>query len=143
MAHAEGQVTVQRPVKDVFAFVLEGTNNPRWRSGVLDIERVKGSPSGVGAAYTQGMKGPGGRISADYEIVELTANAFIKFQVTAGPARPTGSYTFQAKGESTTVTFVLDFQPKGLARLMNGMIENQMRAEIAALSKLKECLERT
>ncbi len=141
MAHAEGNVTIQRPVKDVFAFILEGSNNPLWRAGVLDIKRVAGSPDGVGAAYAQGMKGPTGRIDADYRIVELVPGSRIKFQVTAGPARPQGTYTFQPAGGGTTVTFSLDFQPKGLARLMNGMIEKQMQVEVGALARLKEYLE--
>jgi uncharacterized membrane protein len=142
MAHAEESITISRPADAVFDFVLDGTKNPLWRSTVLDIERVPGKPSGVGAVYKQGLKGPGGRrIDGDYEIVECQPNTLIRFQVISGPARPTGTYRFEAEGESTRVTFTLHFEPKGLAKLMDPMIARTMRSEVAMLSNLKEYLE--
>lgn len=142
MAHAEGTITIARPVKEVFEFILDGANNPLWRPAVIDIRPVSDRPMGVGAAFKQGLKGPGGRrIDGDYEIVECRPNEVIRFQVTAGPARPTGTYRFTSSGESTTVTFVLDYQPKGVARLINGLITKTMQGEVATLSNLKAYLE--
>ncbi len=80
MAHAERTITINRPVKDVYGFLLDGENNTRWRDGVTDIQRMPGKPAGVGAVFKQGMSGPGGRrIDGDYEIVEATPNEWIKF----------------------------------------------------------------
>jgi uncharacterized membrane protein len=142
MAHAEGSVTIDRPANEVFDFVLDGTKNSLWRPAVVEIERVPGKPSGAGSVFKQGLKGPGGRrIEGDYEIVECKPNSSIKFQVIAGPARPTGAYTFEALGNSTRVTFTLDYKPKGLARLMEPMINQTMRAEVATLANLKSYLE--
>jgi hypothetical protein len=141
MAHAEGTVTIDRSPQEVYDFLLDGTKNPHWRNGILDIARVPGTPKGVGAAFKQGMKGPTGRIDADYRILECTSFSLIRFEVTAGPARPTGIFRIEKQGKSTAVTFILDFQPKGLAKLMDGMITRQMQAEVSALSKLKQHLE--
>jgi uncharacterized membrane protein len=142
MAHAEGRITIERPASVVFDFVLDGMNNPRWRPAVVDIQRVPNKPSGVGAVFKQGLKGPGGRrIDGDYEIVECQPNALITFQVITGPARPTGTYRFEAAETSTHITFVLQYEPKGLARLMSPMITQTMRSEVATLSNLKAYLE--
>ena len=142
MAHAEESITIHRPVNAVFDFVLDGTNSPLWRPGVVDIQRVPGKPLGVGAVYKQGLKGLGGRrIEGDYEIAECQPNELIKFQVIAGPARPTGTYRFEAVGDATRVTFMLHYEPKGLARLMDPMITRTMRSEVATLSNLKAYLE--
>src|SRR5579863_8742077 len=113
MPHAEESITINRPASAVFNFVLDGTKNPLWRPAVLDIERVPGKPSGVGAVYKQGLKGPGGRrIDGDYEIVECQPNTLIRFQVIKGPARPTGTYRFEPDGNSTRLTFILHYEPK-------------------------------
>jgi uncharacterized membrane protein len=141
MAHAEDSLIIDRPVKTVFDFVLDGANGPLWRPDTTDAQLRPGKPLGVGAVFKQGMKGPGGRIDADYEIVECRPNEWIKFQVVAGPARPVGTYQFESSGKSTTVTFVLDFQPRGLARLLDGMINKNMQAEVGNLSNLKSYLE--
>jgi uncharacterized protein YndB with AHSA1/START domain len=58
MPAAKHAVTIRRPIADVFAFIADGEQCPRWRSGVLDIKRVSGE--GVGARYAQGVRGPGG-----------------------------------------------------------------------------------
>jgi uncharacterized membrane protein len=142
MAHAEGSTTIQRPTTTVFEFVLDGMNNPLWRPAVVDIERVQGKPSGVGAVFKQGLKGPGGRrIDGDYEITEMRTNELIKFQVIAGPARPTGVYQFEDLGDSTRLTFILDYETKGLTKLMGPMITRTMQSEVATLSNLKAYLE--
>lgn len=143
MAHAEASVTIQRPLDDVFAFVLDGMNNPYWRPAVLDVQHVPGTPSGVGAVYTQGLKGPGGRrIDGDYEIVESHPNQSITFRVIAGPARPTGTFRFEARENATHVTFTLHFAPKGFTRLLGPMISRTMQSEVATLSRLKSYLEK-
>ncbi len=141
MAHAESQITIDKPVQEVFRFVLDGTQNPHWRPGVLDIQRLTKEPDGQGSKFKQGMKGPGGRIDADYEIVDFRKNELIQFQVTAGPARPTGTYRFESKGNSTIVTFILDLQSKGLSKLMDPMINRQMQSEVGTLTNLKQYLE--
>ena len=81
------------------------------------------------------------RIDGDYQITQCTPNQVIKFEVTKGPARPTGTYHFESDGKSTTVSFVLDFQPRGLAKLMNPMIQSSMQSEVATLVNLKSYLE--
>lgn len=141
MAHAEGNIVIDRPITTVFNFIADGTNNPLWRSSVTDIQRVPDKPTGLGTVFKQGLKGPGGRIDGDYEIVEYKPDQLIRFQVIAGPARPTGTYTFESLGDSTRLTFTLHFEPKGLAKLMDPMITSSMKSEIAMLSDLKTYLE--
>src|SRR6202011_1761496 len=142
MSHAEQSITINRPVETVFDFVLDGTKNPLWRPAVLDIQRAPGKPSDTGAVFKQGLKGPGGRrIDGDYEIVECRPNELITFQVITGPARPTGTYKFEAVGNSTRVTFTLHLDAKGLTRLLSPMITSTMKSEVATLSNLKAYLE--
>ena len=143
MAHAENSVTIQRPAYVVFEFVLDGTKNRLWRPAVLSIERASGAQTGVGATYRQQLKGPGGRpIAGDYQITACQPNDLIRFQVTAGPARPNGEYRFAERDGATTITFILDYRPTGFARLMDRMIEQTMRSEVATLANLKAYLER-
>jgi uncharacterized membrane protein len=143
MAHAEGSIVIDRPAKLVFDYVLDGTNNTLWRPSVIQIKRSS-KATGLGATYRQIVKGPGGsRVDGDYKIVECLPNERIRFEVTSGPARPTGEYRFEALGNSTRVHFILDFKPKGLARLMDTMVEKAMQEEVAVLPNLKKVLERS
>jgi uncharacterized membrane protein len=142
MAHAEKTVVINRPVESVFDFILNGANNKLWRSSVLDIKPVSEAPYGVGSRFEQGLKGPGGRIAGDYEITDCKPNELIQFQVTAGPARPIGIYRFQRQDAATSVTFILDYQAKGLSKLMGPMIQRSMQEEVGMLDQLKAFLEK-
>jgi hypothetical protein len=128
-------------VEEVFDFILDGENNKLWRPAVIDVLPLIEKPYGMGSAFKQGLKGPGGRIDGDYKITEFKPNEFIKFEVAAGPARPIGTYAFATDGKSTTVTFILDFQTRGLAKLMEPMINQSMKSEVATLTNLKAYLE--
>lgn len=142
MPHAENAVTIEAPVATVFAFLADGTNNPKWRPGVLDITPPPGGPA-VGATYKQGLKGPRGkRIDGDYQITALEPPAKLAFAVVAGPARPTGTFELsEAAPGQTSVHFSLDLTAKGVMKLMGGMIQKTMDAEVACLANLKSALE--
>jgi uncharacterized protein YndB with AHSA1/START domain len=143
MAHAEANVTINRPVEEVFDFLADGTTNTQWRSGVLDITKASGD--GAGAIYRQTLKGPGGRkVQGDYRVTRFDRPTRLDFEVIAGPARPTGSYKLRPEAPtSTSLTFTLDLEPRGFAKLMGPMIDRQMQKEVAAVTELKRVLERS
>jgi len=135
MPHAEHSVIVGRPIDEVFAFLADGENDPRWRNGVLDIERVEGE--GVGTRYRQGVKGPmGRRIAADYEVTEFAPPRALAFRATAGPVRPEGRYELEPVGDGTRVRFALECTPTGFARVMTPMVARTMRSEVQAIERL-------
>ena len=141
MPAASRTITIQRAPADVFAFLADGTTAPKWRPGVLDVALKSGQ--GVGAVYSQGVKGPGGRrIDADYEVTALEPDRRIAFKAIAGPVRPTGSFQLAPAGDATSVTFSLDAELSGLKTLlMGGAVQSTMNAEMAALDNLKALLE--
>jgi uncharacterized protein YndB with AHSA1/START domain len=142
MAHAEQTVTVDRSAHEVFAFLADGLNEPRWRPDVTEVLPAEGS--GVGAVWRQTMRGPGGRpIRGDYRITRQDEPTLLEFEVIAGPARPTGRFTLAALSPtSTSVTFTLDLRPTGLMRLMASMIAKQVTEEAAAIHNLPAAMGR-
>jgi carbon monoxide dehydrogenase subunit G len=142
MPEAAGTIEIRRPVDEVFAFLSEGENDRRWRSGVLDIRRKSGH--GRGAVYEQGVKGPfGRRVPADYEVTVFEPDRRIGFRAIAGPVRPEGSYELASVDGGTRVTFALRAEPRGLAKLMAPMVARTMRTEVAQLDRLRAVLEDT
>ena len=141
MPSARHSVTINRPASEVFAFVAEGENAPRWRTGVLDIQRVSGQ--GVGAVYRQGVRGPGGRrVAADYQVTAYQPDTMLAFETVAGPVRPTGEFRLEEADGATTLTLSLQADLAGVKRLvMSGMVQRTMDAEVAAIDNVKRLLE--
>lgn len=123
MSHAENHIQINRTPQDVYAFLADGLNEPLWRTGVKHIALKSGDAGSVGAIYIQTLTGPGGRsIPGDYEITETVPGELLRFQVVAGPARPTGEYRLQARNGGTEVHFSLDLAPKGLMKSETEMV---------------------
>jgi uncharacterized membrane protein len=140
MAHAEHTVTVQRPIDEVFAFLADALNEPKWRPEVITIRLVSGT--GLGAVYAQTMKGPGGRsIAADFRVTRYDEPTRMDFEVIAGPVRPTGSYTLRDLGSGATeVTFTMDLKPRGLMVLATPMLKKVVKGEVSNLDHLSAAL---
>lgn len=141
MPRREGETTIARSADEVFAFLADGGNNPKWRGAVLEATPEPG-PVGVGSIVRQVHRGPGGkRISADYRINEFEPGRRLGFEVITGPARPTGRYELEAQGNATKVRFALDWHPKWWQVLLAPAVGRQMVQEIGALADLKRVLE--
>ena len=142
MPSATNSVTIARPAADVFAFLADGENELKWRSGVKEMHREGGAP-GVGTIYRQKLSGPMGRtVPGDVEITMFEPDRRIAFRVIAGPVRPNGRYDVEPIDDrSARVTFSLEAELSGLKKTMNGMVQKSMDAEVGALAGLKQVME--
>ena len=138
---ATNSIEINRPTEEVFRFLADGLNNPKWRSAVIDISLVSGSTATLGALYRQTLKGPFGTKMQDYRITEAKPYSRIQFQVITGPVRPLGSFEISPADGRSRVRFSLVCQPTGIMRLMTGMIEKTVAAEIKNLTTLKRVME--
>ncbi|MBA2513779.1 MAG: SRPBCC family protein [Solirubrobacterales bacterium] len=51
MIDLETTVEISRPVTEVFAFVADQTNAPRWQGGLHEVRRLTEGPLGVGTEH--------------------------------------------------------------------------------------------
>jgi uncharacterized protein YndB with AHSA1/START domain len=143
MTQVEASTVIDRPVEAVFAFVADLENNPRWESNFLEVRRLSGEPSGVGAAYECVLRLPGQRVTSRIEVTELVPNRRISFRGDRpASARPVGSITFEPAGAGTRVTTLPRPQFRGplrlLAPLMAGSIRRSNERHLANLKALLE-----
>ena len=54
-----GSVVIDRPIDEVFAFVADGTNDPKFSPRVQEIRKVTDGPVGVGTIYESSVKDAG------------------------------------------------------------------------------------
>lgn len=140
MPLASSEIVINRPIGDVFVFLADAENDPKWREGILKIKRISGE--GKGARYNQVMVGPGNRkVAADIEITDFRKDKLISFQAITGPIRPKGHYALTPVGSSTRVEFRLEVELRGIKKLLSGMVQKTMTSEVAYIDNLKRVLE--
>jgi uncharacterized membrane protein len=142
MIREEGNVVIQRPVEEVFAYVSDLTHSAEWQAGLVEVRRLTEGPLGVGTRYAFVRQFMGRKMEASNEFVAYEPNTTVRFRIPSGPMPGHGTYLFEATPDGTKVTSRVELQPRGLSRLAAPLIGASLRREIAAgLPVLKELLE--
>ena len=61
---------ISRPAEDVFAFVSDSSNNPRWQKGQQSCQWTSAPPIGVGSTYEQEARFLGRTLLNRFEVIE-------------------------------------------------------------------------
>ena len=77
--------TIRRPADEVFAFVSDATNNPRWQRGMRSCEWTSPPPIGLGSTYRQEAAFLGRHIVTDFQVVDHQPGRSVTIRSTSGP----------------------------------------------------------
>ncbi len=67
MARLECSVTIDRPVEEVFAFLSNYENDPKWSSATVEGKKTSEGPIGVGTTWRSVSKVLGRRTEVELE----------------------------------------------------------------------------
>ena len=143
MIKVEESIVINRPIGEVFSYVANFENHPQWESNFQKVKLLTSTPSGVGAKYQCELKLPGQTASSIFEITEYEVNRKIAFEAEpAGPAKPNGSFLFEAVPGGTRITLLPRPEFRGFFKLMEPMMAGYVRKQNQEhLKKLKSVLE--
>jgi uncharacterized protein YndB with AHSA1/START domain len=111
---------VDRPIEEVFAFLADGQNDPKFSARVQKIEKTTDGPPGVGTVYASTVKDAGVTTEREFEITEFEAPTRIRWaersknQVTATE----GGYDLAPEGGGTRVTLHNVLEGHGFGKLI-------------------------
>src|SRR5687768_8811726 len=69
MPRLQGEITINRPVEEVFDFVTDARNEPRYNPRILSAEKTTPGPIGRGTHFVLVSKAIGQRTAVEYEII--------------------------------------------------------------------------
>ncbi len=102
----EGSTVIDRPIEEVFAFLADGENDPKFSPRVVEIAKTTDGPPGVGTVYASTVKDAGMKTKREFRLTEFEPPTRIRWSeiskniVTA----PEGGYDLSREGEGTRVT---------------------------------------
>jgi carbon monoxide dehydrogenase subunit G len=135
-------VTVERPREEVFAFVADARNRPRWDESVDSEELTSPEPIGVGTTVRTRLRSMGRDYEINWEVVEHQPPDRMTIESTSGPMSTTLAYRLDARNGGTSVQFSVTGRPTGALRLLQPLIaRNTQRNLDRGFARLKELLE--
>lgn len=142
MIEVESSIVIDRPVDEVFAFVADQTNAPRWQHGLVEVRRTTEGPIGVGTRHTAVRQFMGRTMELTNEYVGFERNERVTFEADSGSMRVKVSYLTEAVPEGTHLTCRMLAEPRGPMRLMQPLVARSMKKEFVTDDRvLKELLE--
>lgn len=123
------QVVVARTPEDVFAFVADQTNTPRWQSGLIEVRRLTPGPIGVGTEHAFVRRVAGRRVEARNRYVRYEPSHLIAFDVGDGGITGHVEYRFESHPTGTLVTCVMEFATRGPGRIAEPLLRRAIGRE--------------
>ncbi len=136
---------VDRLINDVFAFLADGTNDPKFSPRVQEIKKTTDGPIGVGTVFESTVKDAGMTTKRKFELTVFEAPTTIRWAersknlVTASE----GGYDFESVGDSQTkVTIHNTLEGHGFGKLIVGFaLRSAIKDAPAFAARIKAAVE--
>ena len=141
MIKVEKSIVIDRPTQEVFAYVSDHTNAPRWQRGLLEVHRETEGPIGVGTRHTLVRVFMGRRMEASNEFTQYEPNRLVSFKITGDSVAGQGWYVVEPAGPGhTKLTSRIEMRPLGLVRLAQPLMAAGLKREVVANLRDLKCL---
>lgn len=141
MIEVTSSIEVDRPVGEVFAFIADAENNPRWQRGMRSCRWTTAPPIRVGSVYTQEASFLGRAITSTFEVTDLQPGRAITIRTIEStfPIEVTRSAE-PLDHHRARVRAVVRGDPAGVFRiatpLLRRMVGRSVRADYRRLQRL-------
>jgi len=134
-------VTIKRTPADVFAYLAQFENVPRWNEAIDKTWKTSPGPVGIGSRYvqTRSQPSPG---EDSFEVIEYEPDRTLAIEGTFGPFTGRFSYQLEPLENATKLTNEVNLEPSGLMRIAAPIATPRIKSAVAKnLSQLKQLLE--
>ena len=134
---------IDKPIRDVFAFVSNPNNMSKWNSAVVSLQQVTPGEVGVGTKFKTVGEMMGRRIEGEMQITAYEPDTKCGFQVKAGPMQVDMTMTFKTVGTGTKISLNAQGNPAGFFKLAEGVMAGRVKSMMEEnLARLKSSLEK-
>jgi hypothetical protein len=142
MAHVEGQILIHRPVEEVFDFVADERNEPRYNPQMLHVEQTSSGPIGVGTTFRAESASQGRPVDMTIAFTEYQRPTRLTSSTHLTNIDIQGALTFDPVEEGTWMRWSWTLEPRGMLKLLTPVVALMgRRQERTIWAGLKRYLE--
>ncbi|MFL5944750.1 MAG: SRPBCC family protein [Gaiellaceae bacterium] len=131
------EVTIDRPVADVFAYVSDVRNLPQWQQSADAAEWIE-----EGKRFSERRSFLGRTAQLELEVTAREENRRFDVRSVSGPVRFEIRHSFADAGDGTRLSVTADAKITGAlrlpARMAQGQAERQFKSDLQRLKKILE-----
>ena len=142
MVRIEGEIVIDRPVSEVFDFVVDERNEPRYNPRIIAAEKLTPGPIGPGTEFRAESAAMGRKVEMTIEITACERPRRFTSSIRMSAARIHGTLTFDPLAAGTRMRWAWTVKLRGWYRLLTPLIARSgRRQEQATWDGLKRFLE--
>ena len=142
MVKVHGEIVIRRPPNEVFDFVADEENEPRYNPQMRLAEKLTDGPIGVGTSFRAEVTGRGRVVPMTIQFTEYERPRRIAERVQMKAMDLTGGLTFEPVDGGTRMRWSWSLEPHGVLRFMGPFVALMgRRQEQRIWTGLKHLLE--
>ena len=143
MIRIESSVQISRPRDQVFGFLTDLDNLPKWQTGVIQSKRLTDGPVRAGFRFAETAKVGPWKLDTVCTVTDLKPAERFAFEArSSGPLDYEGSFDLQPMAGGTRLSVNGSARLKGLWRLLQpllaGDLHKETRRELETIRRLME-----
>jgi uncharacterized membrane protein len=141
MTRVEASVVINRPIDEVFAYVIDVRNWPEW-TGFPEVKQTSEGPVGVGTTFWGVSEFMGRRAEWTSKVTNYELNSRVEQKIAWGSMSIEQSLTFEPVEGGTKYTQAGETEIGGFFKVAEPIAKRTMQKQLeASLVKLKDVLE--
>ena len=137
-----GDIVINRPIDEVFDFVADERNEPKYNPQMTLAEMVTQGPIGVGTKFHVMTTGVGRVADMTIEYTEFDRPRRLGSATHISNMDINGTLVFEAQGQSTKMKWLWNIEPRGFLKLLGPIVRRMgERQELAIWTGLKKVME--
>ncbi len=142
MVKIQGETVIACPVEDVFDFVADERNEPKYNPRMVRAEKVTPGPVGKGTRWVATIKSRGRPLDMAMQVTDYQRPNRLGSMTRMSTAEIHGAVTFDPDPAGTRMRWSWDLRPKGIFRVLTPVIRRMgKRQEEETWARLKRYLE--
>jgi carbon monoxide dehydrogenase subunit G len=144
MVRIQDITIIDRPLEEVWRFVSDPSNDPKWYQGTMKVRQIPEGSTVVGTTFEAVIQFRGRSLEAGVRCIVLNPNKEVTWKFTSGlMKRSTDSWRMEPIDEkSTRLTRVFDMRVSGFWRLIQPIVVRGTKsAHEAEIHNVKRILE--
>jgi carbon monoxide dehydrogenase subunit G len=142
MTRVAESVTIERPVQEVWDYLMDSRNDAVWITNLVEVGRGGDLPVADGVEIEETFKFLGIRIPMTMKVTDHRPTTHSAVEMKGGPVGGRASYDLAAAGEGARLTMTLETDAHGFFKLTEPVFARMARRDVTtSLRHLKDVLE--
>jgi len=143
MRRVEAGITIAAPPEEVFAFVADLDNLPRWQSGIVSTQRTSPDPVGLGSTARVVRDLAGQSLTVDLTITDFEPGRRLALASETSGVSVTATLEMEPTDDGTVARSGIEIKAGSVFMApLEGMIAGAAASELASgLERLRDAVE--